>query len=82
MNDLGITLLLVGALFVILASGVWIGLTLSNIAWISMQLFSSRPAGDRPKRVRAPAGTRTMAPASSRLARVWARVSRLAPRRC
>jgi tripartite ATP-independent transporter DctM subunit len=46
MNDLTITLLLVGALFLILASGVWIGLTLSGVAWIGMQLFSSRPAGD------------------------------------
>jgi C4-dicarboxylate transporter DctM subunit len=46
MNDLLITALLVGALFAILASGVWIGLTLSGVAWIGMQLFSSRPAGD------------------------------------
>ena len=46
MNDLTITLLLIGALFLILASGVWIGLTLSGVAWIGMQLFSSRPAGD------------------------------------
>jgi C4-dicarboxylate transporter DctM subunit len=46
MNDLTITLLLVGSLFLILASGVWIGLTLSGVAWIGMQLFSSRPAGD------------------------------------
>jgi C4-dicarboxylate transporter DctM subunit len=46
MNDLAITLLLVGALFAILGSGVWIGLTLSGVAWIGMQLFSSRPAGD------------------------------------
>ncbi|WP_298829307.1 TRAP transporter large permease subunit [uncultured Piscinibacter sp.] len=46
MSDLAITALLVGALFAILASGVWIGLTLSGVAWIAMQLFSSRPAGD------------------------------------
>jgi tripartite ATP-independent transporter DctM subunit len=46
MSDIGITLLLIGALFLILASGVWIGLTLSGVAWIGMQLFSSRPAGD------------------------------------
>lgn len=46
MNDLTIALLLVGSLFLILASGVWIGLTLSGVAWIGMQLFSSRPAGD------------------------------------
>ena len=46
MNDFAITTLLVVALFLILASGVWIGLTLSGVAWIGMQLFSSRPAGD------------------------------------
>ena len=46
MNDLTITALLIGALFLILASGVWIGLTLSGVAWIGMQMFSSRPAGD------------------------------------
>ncbi len=46
MSDLSVTFLLIGALFLILASGVWIGLTLSGVAWIAMQLFSSRPAGD------------------------------------
>jgi len=46
MSDLAVTGLLIGALFLILASGVWIGLTLSGVAWIGMQLFSSRPAGD------------------------------------
>ena len=46
MNDLGITFLLITTLFLILGSGVWIGLTLSGVAWIGMQLFSNRPAGD------------------------------------
>jgi len=46
MNDLAITALLIGTLFAILGSGVWIGLTLSGVAWIGMQMFSSRPAGD------------------------------------
>jgi len=46
MNDLAITGLLVLTLFLILGSGVWIGLTLSGVAWVGMQLFSSRPAGD------------------------------------
>ena len=46
MSDIAITGLLIAALFVILGSGVWIGLTLSGVAWIGMQLFSSRPAGD------------------------------------
>jgi tripartite ATP-independent transporter DctM subunit len=46
MSDLAITTLLVVSLFLILGSGVWIGLTLSGVAWIGMQLFASRPAGD------------------------------------
>jgi len=46
MSDITITLLLIAALFLILGSGVWIGLALSGVAWIGMQLFSSRPAGD------------------------------------
>jgi tripartite ATP-independent transporter DctM subunit len=46
MNDFAITTLLVAALFLILGSGVWIGLALSGVAWIGMQLFSTRPAGD------------------------------------
>ncbi len=46
MSDFAITALLIAALFLILGSGVWIGLTLSGVAWIGMQMFSSRPAGD------------------------------------
>jgi C4-dicarboxylate transporter, DctM subunit len=46
MSDVSITLLLVLSLFLILGSGVWIGLALSGVAWIGMQLFSARPAGD------------------------------------
>ncbi len=45
-NDIVIAGLLILSLFLILGSGVWIGLTLSGVAWIGMQLFSSRPAGD------------------------------------
>jgi C4-dicarboxylate transporter, DctM subunit len=44
--DALITTLLVVALFVLLGSGVWIGLALMGVAWIGMELFSSRPAGD------------------------------------
>ena len=46
MNDLLITTLLIVALFALLGSSVWIGLTLAGVAWIGMQLFSARPAGD------------------------------------
>lgn len=46
MNDVLVTTLLIVTLFAFLGSGVWIGLTLSGVAWVGMQLFSSRPAGD------------------------------------
>ena len=46
MNDIAITTLLIVSLFLILGSGVWIGLALAGVAWIGMSLFSSRPAGD------------------------------------
>jgi C4-dicarboxylate transporter DctM subunit len=46
MNDLAVTGMLIGALFLILGSGVWIGLTLSGVAWIGIQIFSQRAAGD------------------------------------
>ena len=44
--DLYITLLLIVTLFIILGSGVWIGLSLAGVAWIGMELFTSRPVGD------------------------------------
>ncbi len=46
MTDLSIMALLVLSLFFILGTGVWIGLTLSGVAWIGMQLFTTRMAGD------------------------------------
>jgi C4-dicarboxylate transporter, DctM subunit len=46
MSELAITALLITALFLILGSGVWIGLTLTGVAWIAMELFSNRPSGD------------------------------------
>src|SRR3972149_1826412 len=45
MGDFGITVLLVVALFLLLGTGVWIGLTLLGVAWIGMELFTTRPAG-------------------------------------
>ena len=46
MNEVLVTTLLIVALFALLGSSVWIGLTLAGVAWIGMELFSSRPAGD------------------------------------
>lgn len=46
MSDLTITGALLLTLLLLLGSGVWIGLTLAGVAWIAMQLFAARPAGD------------------------------------
>jgi C4-dicarboxylate transporter, DctM subunit len=46
MGDFGVTALLIAALFLILATGTWIGLTLIGVAWIGMSLFTARPVGD------------------------------------
>src|SRR5688572_15059546 len=44
--DALVTTLLIVLLFALLGSGVWIGLSLMGVAWIGMQLFTSRPVGD------------------------------------
>ena len=44
--DLVVTVSLIVGLFVLLGAGVWIGLALSGVAWMAMELFSSRSAGD------------------------------------
>ena len=46
MANLSATAFLLVALFVLLGSGVWIGLSLIGVAWIAMELFTARPAGD------------------------------------
>ena len=46
MDDISITFLLILFLFLLLGSGIWIGPTLLGVAWIGMQLFTSRPVGD------------------------------------
>ena len=46
MNEMLVTGFLIVTLFALLGSGVWIGLTLAGVAWIGMELFSSRSAGD------------------------------------
>lgn len=33
-------------LFLLLGTGVWIGLALMGVAWVGMELFTSRPTGD------------------------------------
>ncbi len=44
--DLFVTTLLIVLLFALLASGLWIGLALLGVAWIGMELFTTRPVGD------------------------------------
>jgi tripartite ATP-independent transporter DctM subunit len=44
--DAFITALLIALLFILLGSGLWIGLSLLGVAWIGMELFTSRPVGD------------------------------------
>jgi tripartite ATP-independent transporter DctM subunit len=46
MGELAITFILVAILFLLLASSLWIGITLLGVAWIGMALFLDRPAGD------------------------------------
>jgi tripartite ATP-independent transporter DctM subunit len=44
--DALVTVVLMVLLFGLLGAGVWIGLALMGVAWIGMQLFTARPAGD------------------------------------
>ncbi|PLC54123.1 C4-dicarboxylate ABC transporter permease [Pollutimonas nitritireducens] len=46
MNEVLVISLLVLSIFGFLAGGVWVGLTLAGAAWLGMELFSNRPAGD------------------------------------
>ncbi len=46
MNEILLTVIFLLSLFVLLGSGVWVGLSLMGVAWISMALFTTRPAGD------------------------------------
>jgi C4-dicarboxylate transporter DctM subunit len=45
MVNLEIAGLLIVAMFLILGSGVWIGLALLGTGWLAMELFTSRPVG-------------------------------------
>ena len=46
MDDFTLTLIFLGALFLLLSSGVWIGLALLGVGLTGMLMFTSRPAGD------------------------------------
>ena len=40
------TVIFLFSLFFLLGSSVWVGLSLIGVAWIGIELFTSRPAGD------------------------------------
>jgi tripartite ATP-independent transporter DctM subunit len=46
MTELYATAIFLFVLFALLGSSVWIGLALLGVAWVGMELFTSRPAGD------------------------------------
>lgn len=46
MENVSIIILFLFVLFTLLGSGVWVGLALMGVAWVGMELFTSRPVGD------------------------------------
>jgi tripartite ATP-independent transporter DctM subunit len=46
MGDLGLSVFLILLLFVLLGTGIWIGLALLGVGWIAMAFFTTRPIGD------------------------------------
>jgi C4-dicarboxylate transporter, DctM subunit len=46
MEQLYLTGVFLFVLFLLLGTGIWIGLALLGVAWVGMELFTSRPAGD------------------------------------
>lgn len=46
MEQLALTAIFLFVLFLLLGTGVWVGLALLGVAFVGMELFTSRPAGD------------------------------------
>ena len=46
MTELYAIIIFLFVLFLLLGSSVWVGLALMGVAWVGMELFTSRPAGD------------------------------------
>ena len=46
MEGFALTGIFLFSLFLLLGTGVWVGLALLGVAWIGMELFTTRPAGD------------------------------------
>lgn len=46
MSEILATIVFLFVLFALLGSSVWVGLALMAVAWVGMEMFTSRPAGD------------------------------------
>ena len=46
MSEIAATIVFLVALFALLGSSVWVGLALMGVAWLGVEMFTSRPAGD------------------------------------
>ena len=46
MSEIYTTVIFLFVLFALLGGSVWIGLALMGVAWVGMELFTTRPAGD------------------------------------
>lgn len=46
MTELYAIVLFLVVLFLLLGTGVWVGLALMGVAWVGMELFTTRPVGD------------------------------------
>ena len=46
MDHFALTGIFIFVLFLLLGTGVWVGLALVGVAWVGVELFTSRPAGD------------------------------------
>jgi tripartite ATP-independent transporter DctM subunit len=46
MENASIIILFLFVLFTLLGTGVWVGLALMGVAWVGMELFTTRPVGD------------------------------------
>lgn len=44
--DLIPILVFLGVLFLLLGAGVWVGIALMGVAWVGMEIFTTRPVGD------------------------------------
>ena len=46
MENISVIILFLFVLFTLLGTGVWVGLALMGVAWVGMELFTTRPVGD------------------------------------